>query len=774
MPKDDIVLRELQARIPSLKDFIRKSWDIVIRLDEKGRVCAIGGQENIEPFNQNLILNKEIDELYDMPKTGRPADWVTDLLAKKEFTLDDLIHSDKAFRSKNVFENTEIGYGFYSDIPASILYLSNLAGIGLFGIIRFRELAKTVSLLNREPFIMVDKNENLRGFNAKFLAYFPDNASSPHKILGRPIGEWVCPNPLALIRNTGTASDKIRSQQWRPLFSATPAAFQNLVTPFFPDRKNLTFSSSGAVWTPTIEDDRGLLELAPRIDTTQFDYKFILELLVENGPLPSFIINGDSADSYLFPDFQGYLTGFDPITHLFRIKKQGEMAHEALSPETVPPGRYSLEIIKKGPSFFLFLNDQLKLTFHDTAPIEKQTGIQYLYASVNGPIRIMAMQGYTLPREEMAEDPEVSFVNPAPNFLQFHQVLDNRVVNFKGEFFYALHFYDITPLRQALLSLEKQRAQIMQDRDRFKSLLKKEQPSAPVIIGASAVMQQLIEKARIASQSSASVLLQGETGTGKGLLAEFIHRNSLYQNGPFVKVDCAELPESLLESELFGHEKGAFTGAIQSRVGKLEAAHSGTLFLDEIGNLTLSIQAKLLHFLQDFTLVRLGSNQEIKVATRIIAASNRDLKQLVEKGLFRADLFYRLDAVSLDLPPLRERKEDIPDLCISLLKNYNRKFNRSVKKLTPAAFQRLMAHDWPGNIRELENVIQKAVIYSDKDTLAPENLEIPEQKKAFHKKQAPLKIPTRNPRALRREHCIELLEKNNGIIRWAAREAKVS
>ncbi|OGS37009.1 MAG: hypothetical protein A2293_02200 [Elusimicrobia bacterium RIFOXYB2_FULL_49_7] len=774
MQKEDVFLKELEPRIPVIRDFIRKSWDIFVRLDADGIICDIGGQENVEDFNQNLILNKKIDTLYFLPPDRHLHELALDLSETKDITIDSLIRSDNAFHSKNMFEHTEQGYGFYSHIPASTLHLRNLSGFGLFGIIRFRALAQTVSLVGRNPFAMVDTKGLLCGFNTKFLSYFPSAFSSPDKILGTPIEKWISPNPLSFISNTGIKANDVRRLPWHLLFSPAPTGLQNNYAGLLPDSTHLSPDSTGIVWTTDATSDRGLLELVPHIDTIQFDYRFVLELDVEKGAPPSMILNGDSAEDYLFPDYQGYLIGPDALNHRFKFKKQGETAHELAFDNTFLPGPYRLEIIKRGSSFFFFLNDHLEITFRDTDPIEKKVGIQYLHVQQKSVIRIKNICGYRLTRESETAFPEVSFLNDTQNFFQFHPLLDHRVTYANGKFHYTLQFFDVSPLRQNILTLEKQRAQIIQDRDHLKSLLKKERPSFPLIIGNSAIMQQLKEKALIAAHSSASILLQGETGTGKGLMAGFIHEHSPFQNGLFVKVDCAELPESLLESELFGHEKGAFTGAIQSRAGKLETAHGGTLFLDEIGNLSLDIQVKLLHFLQDFTLTRLGSNQEIKIDTRIVAASNRDLKELVETGLFRADLFYRLDAVSLHLPPLRNRKEDIPDLCIYLLKHYNKKFNRSIQRLTPAAFQRLMEHDWPGNIRELENVIQKAMLYSVKDVIPPENFDIEVPNKGDRKKTGNLKVPLHNPRALRREHCIELLEKNNGIIRWAAREAKIS
>jgi len=214
--------------------------------------------------------------------------------------------------------------------------------------------------------------------------------------------------------------------------------------------------------------------------------------------------------------------------------------------------------------------------------------------------------------------------------------------------------------------------------------------------------------ARIAD-NNATVLLTGESGTGKEVLARTIHQQSTRGQRPFVAVNCAAIPAELLESELFGHERGAFTGAIQTRVGKFEMASTGTLFLDEIGGLRLDLQTKILRALQEREIERVGGSRTIKIDVRVIAASNRDLKKAVEERGFREDLYYRLNVVPILLPPLRQRKDDIPLLVDYFLAKYNRDFNRKVKGFSAGATAALYEYDWPGNVRELENVIERAV-----------------------------------------------------------------
>jgi DNA-binding NtrC family response regulator len=243
-------------------------------------------------------------------------------------------------------------------------------------------------------------------------------------------------------------------------------------------------------------------------------------------------------------------------------------------------------------------------------------------------------------------------------------------------------------------------------------------PPIPGLIGSGPAMQEVYRLTRQVARSNASVLLLGETGTGKELIAKATHRLSPRGSGPFVRVNCGALAENLLESELFGHVRGAFTGAIQNRTGRFEAAHTGTVFLDEINSTTLKLQVKLLRVLQEHEFERVGDTQTIRVDTRVIAASNRDLLEEVEAGRFREDLYYRLNVVTIYLPPLRERREDIPELVGHFLRIYNQENDRHVPHVERKAMEALVGYDWPGNVRELQNYVERAVVLALGDELA--------------------------------------------------------
>jgi Nif-specific regulatory protein len=241
------------------------------------------------------------------------------------------------------------------------------------------------------------------------------------------------------------------------------------------------------------------------------------------------------------------------------------------------------------------------------------------------------------------------------------------------------------------------------------------------IIGISDRMQGVFGQVARVSRSSASVMLRGESGTGKELIARAIHYNSPRSSGPFVKLNCAALPETLLESELFGHEKGAFTGAVGEKRGRFEVADGGTLFLDEIGDLPLGFQVKLLRVLQEKQFERIGSTDTLTVDVRLIAATNRNLEEATRQGTFREDLYYRLNVIPIFLPPLRERREDIPHLIEYFLGRFNRENEKSVR-LSEEAFQTLLRYSWPGNIRELEHAVEHAVVMAERTTALPSDL----------------------------------------------------
>ena len=282
------------------------------------------------------------------------------------------------------------------------------------------------------------------------------------------------------------------------------------------------------------------------------------------------------------------------------------------------------------------------------------------------------------------------------------------------------------------------------------------------IIGRSEAMQEVFSMIKAVTDTNATVLITGETGTGKELVARAIHSNSSQRYGPFVATSCGALPETLLESELFGYEKGAFTGADRTKKGRFELANEGTLFLDEVGDISMKTQIRLLRVLQEKSFSRLGGTEQIKVDVRLVSATNRDLVAAIEEGSFRSDLYYRLNVVSIQLPPLRERIDDVPLLAAHFINKYNVEFNKKFDRVDRKAMDFMMDYHWPGNVRELENVIERAIVIDQGPQMKVKHL-------PFCNIESPLTEEPRSLQEVERSHIEKMLQRNDWNIAKTAR-----
>ncbi|MFQ6083809.1 MAG: sigma-54-dependent transcriptional regulator [Candidatus Aminicenantia bacterium] len=303
--------------------------------------------------------------------------------------------------------------------------------------------------------------------------------------------------------------------------------------------------------------------------------------------------------------------------------------------------------------------------------------------------------------------------------------------------------YIVKPIDYLELSLTiKKVFQIKKLEEKVSYLIQEKQKEYTIdnIIGKSPKMREVFKLIGMVANSRANILIQGESGTGKELVAKAIHYNSQFRDEPFIVINCSALPDTLLESELFGHVKGAFTDAVKETRGKFEIAGKGTLFLDEIGDISSNLQSKLLRVIETRDFMKVGGEKLLKTEARVITATNQNLKGLVEQGKFREDLYYRLKVVEIFLPPLRERKEDIPDLVAYLLEKINRELHKNVRKVLPEIMERLINYSWRGNVRELENALTRAVTLSKTDVLLEENLPLElSSKSVFREELLPLK-----------------------------------
>jgi two-component system NtrC family response regulator len=333
-------------------------------------------------------------------------------------------------------------------------------------------------------------------------------------------------------------------------------------------------------------------------------------------------------------------------------------------------------------------------------------------------------------------------------------------------------------LDELLLLIEKvsEKILLLRENKELKEQLRERYRFDQIVYGSGA-MEEVVNLTGRVAKSEATVLIRGESGTGKELIANAIHYAGSRADRPFIKINCTALPENLLESELFGHEKGAFTGAIQRRIGRFEEAHTGSIFLDEIGDLSPALQMKLLRFLQEKEFQRVGSNQTIKADVRVMAATNRDLEEGIRRGTFREDLYYRLNVIAIFLPPLRERKGDIPLLIDHFLQKYSQKNRRAIPKISKEARDLLLQYTYPGNVRELENIIERSLVISRGDIITTRDLPLQVREGVQEAKLSPdSKEESLNAilSEMERDLIIKALDENGGVQTRAAQSLGIS
>ena len=389
-------------------------------------------------------------------------------------------------------------------------------------------------------------------------------------------------------------------------------------------------------------------------------------------------------------------------------------------------------------------------------------------------LRMPKKDGMSILKEAKAVDPDIVVLL----FTAYGTIKSALEACKLGAFDYIQKPFSAEQLRLAVNRGIKQKR--LSDENRYLRSQLKEAYGFNRIIGNSAALREILELVKKVSRTDANILISGDSGTGKELIARGIHTNSDRSQSPFVPVDCASLPENLLESELFGHEKGAFTDAHVTRPGIFEYANGGTLFLDEIGELAVALQAKLLRALQERQVRRVGGRKLINVDVRIISATNRSLPEAIAEGKFREDLFYRLNVISIPLPPLMERKDDIPLLANHYLKHYGKSRKNEIEGISKKAMALMERYHWPGNVRELQNVMERAVSLTDHKIISPEDL--PEQLRSIRNPDSSVFPAGSNYKTAKREwtdsfeqkYLHTLLNRHNGNISRAAVEAQVN
>lgn len=403
---------------------------------------------------------------------------------------------------------------------------------------------------------------------------------------------------------------------------------------------------------------------------------------------------------------------------VMRTSLAGWLKRDGHDVETAESGEEALEIVKK-TRFDILLVD----------------------------IKMEGISGLDVLLEVKESDPDVAII-----MITAYGSIATAIEAMKnGAYDYLLKPFDPDELGVLIEKIIEQQAQAREnlflkeqykDRTRFESM-----------IGQSKPMHEVFNLIQDVSSMDSTILITGETGTGKGLAAKAIHTNSSRSEGPFVLVNCGAIPENLMESELFGHQKGAFTDAKETKKGRLELAHDGTLFLDEIGEISMRMQIDLLRVLEDRVFYRVGGTQPIEADFRVIAATNRDLKKAIENEIFREDLYYRLNVIAFHMPPLRERKEDIPLLAEHFLRRFSQETNKPVDKISREAIDEMMLYEWPGNVRELENAIERAVVVGKEREIRSKDL-------PFRCSDDPTFIPKNSLKDIEKDHIKKILDNN--------------
>ncbi len=379
------------------------------------------------------------------------------------------------------------------------------------------------------------------------------------------------------------------------------------------------------------------------------------------------------------------------------------------------PGGYKILIVEDNPEERNSLARLLSEVGYQVAATDSgDKAMGYLDEPIDFVLTDLQMgdvSGMDLVRHWKLKQPETMFL-----MITGHGTVNTAIEAIKaGAYHYMTKPLDVNGLLVMLQNMVRQR-----EESRKVAMLQHrldEKFSLSSIIGRSPQMQRVFDLIRRSSQALSTVLILGESGTGKELVAEAIHQNSPRRNGPFLAVNCAAMPATLVESELFGHEKGAFTGAFERRMGRFEAAHGGTLFIDEIGEFEVALQVKLLRVLEAKVVTPVGGHREIKTDTRVLAATSRDIRDMMSKGLFREDLYYRLNVIQIELPPLRARLDDIPLLVRKFMDRVNEQNGTKITSISPAVIDALQQYTWPGNVRELLNVIERMMVLTDRNTI---------------------------------------------------------
>ncbi|MBL8025298.1 MAG: sigma-54-dependent Fis family transcriptional regulator [Fibrobacteres bacterium] len=587
--------------------------------------------------------------------------------------------------------------GIFTDLPLFCVVPFRYDATYFTATVRFTKFYRSIIQDNSvHPFMCLDHEDHILAVNRLFINEFGISPDEAHEVLGKWAGEYMNPSPgsiQAYKESLFTISD-ISDQ--KPLF----------------ETDNLKLEAKEDRYHSIIGQFENISE------------NVIVEFTLDEGTLPCVVLGDTDPILHEFIDNQGYLLGPDAYLSSIVLKKRGRSVYDTAHSFTEwPKGRY--RFCKRGNSFTIDYESKRLFSYFDYDLIIRNSTKIALFIR-RGKSAIVSNLKLYVTGSETGDFQEKTFISARRrkeslflltpvNYFHSRTVPPHTV--------YKLQ--DFSDIKERQTEMEKAYREALQKINTTSHNESEINAENYPPVGTTKAVSKIREQAEKAAQSSASILIEGPTGSGKEVLARYIHSRSSFAKGPFVKVDCSTLPSSLMESLLFGHEKGSFTGAAEKHIGLFEQANGGTLFLDEVSNIDTTIQAKLLKFLQDNSIRPLGATIEKQLSLRIIAASNIQLTSLISRQMFRSDLYYRIAVVVLSLPPLSSRLEDLPALVDYIIKHLNAKYNRNIKGLTPQAFRKLYQYNWPGNIRELNNVLERAFLFSGTGKIAESAIEWP-------------------------------------------------
>jgi transcriptional regulator with PAS, ATPase and Fis domain len=694
---------------------------IVVLYDEKGNPLWAANRR-YHRFRDlvEILMSGPVQTFFDVPSVKGLNQVVTRPTAKNiHFHLIGKVPALKnikkvgSFVSKNVIESLGLCPYFHIITPLTDLLLLKLKENRFLGIVSFRRFVEEIYRAENKMALFVDEHDRIFGFNSLFAESL--EIEDPADLLGRQCAECMEFNRPMLYTLPDIPEAAFETFiDWRP--DAGPLPFES------PSENigKLIEKKDGVEWYNPSDFDYSYIPLKKKLNIDKISFSFKLEFRSFGNFLPRAILRGLKYRRNFSPDLVGYTLSLSPEDFM-SFKRHGDPVYNFALAEPQFSRIHSIEIKKIFNTFYFFCNDKLSGQWQEPLPaILPSDNLIYLFLRPNESMTIKSLKILTSP-----STPFESYYKSMPLRAryrddrlsrEFNVSFYQRTVGLKNYTLYL--FEDITDLRNDIRSLEK-------ERDNLASILGQEK----VLIGRSDAVSRIRSDLKTVAQSNLSVLIEGETGTGKEILAHTIHQESHRRDKPMVKIDCSAIPRELMESELFGHEKGAFTGAVSRQIGRFEQAEGGTVFLDEVANLSPQIQAKLLNVLQDFTIQRVGGTKTIRLDVRLIVASNIPLEALIAKGSFRQDLYYRLNQFRFVLPPLKSRMEDIPLLIEHFMQEANRTYQKKVNVPEGKTLDRLLQYAWPGNIRELRNIIQRAVLFCKTDRLTPEDIALPESHK---------------------------------------------